>query len=257
MSKIKYAVGLYSVRDELAMDMWSTLRTVKSMGYEGVEFFGRFTRTAQEIKAALEDTGLVCCGWHIPWEYLDESSIMATITYNKVMGNNNIVVPGLPKEMTCSREAWLNTAKEFDRVAKRLKDYGMRFGYHNHDTEFIPMDGEIPLYILLDNTGPDVGIQLDTGNALAGKANLMEIVEKYKDRLFNSIHLKPYSAENGGFHTMIGEDDTPWSDLMTRLKETGRVEWYMTEYEVPKYTQLEGIRLCLENLKDMENKGLF
>lgn len=33
----KYAVELYSVKDELAKDLMHTLATVKDMGYEGVE----------------------------------------------------------------------------------------------------------------------------------------------------------------------------------------------------------------------------
>ncbi|WP_162160629.1 hypothetical protein [Paenibacillus gorillae] len=42
MGSISVALGLYSVYKELQRDLESTLRRVKVIGYEGVEFYGPF-----------------------------------------------------------------------------------------------------------------------------------------------------------------------------------------------------------------------
>jgi len=51
---------LYTVRDELERDRDGTLRTIASLGYEGVELFGPVD--AQAMRAALDDLGLAEIG---------------------------------------------------------------------------------------------------------------------------------------------------------------------------------------------------
>jgi sugar phosphate isomerase/epimerase len=246
----KFGVQLYSVRDELAKDLWGTLRKVKAMGYDGVEFFWEFNRTAQELKAALDDTGLVCCGWHTPWHYVQPSNLMATITYNKILGNDELTVPGLPGDMTNSKEAWLDTAKKFNEVAAKLAPYGMKLAYHNHSEEFKDMDGDLPIRYFMDNTVCGVGLQLDNGNAFSAGADtdVYDPITRYPGRV-RTIHHKPYSIKNG-FATMIGEDDIDWPRFFALCDKHQHVTWHIVEYECEeKYPQLEGIRLCLEALR--------
>ena len=54
MSNIKIGLQLYSVRDKMQESVEDTLRAVKEMGYDYVEFAGYFDHTAEEL-AALPD----------------------------------------------------------------------------------------------------------------------------------------------------------------------------------------------------------
>ena len=248
----KYAAGLYSVRDELAKDLWGTLRKVRAMGYHGAEFFGEFCHTAQEIKAVLDDTGLECAGWHTPWHYLAPGNIMATISYNKMIGNKEIVIPGLPAEMTNSKAAWLTTAKEFNEAAEKLADYGMGISYHNHAGEFKNLEGGLPFHYLFDNTSCRVGMQLDNGNAYhAGPdTDIYDPLTRYPNRA-RTLHHKPYSTKTG-FATMIGEDDIDWAQFFKLCEEHQKcLEWHIIEYEDEKYEQLEGIEECIKAIRNL------
>lgn len=251
----KYAVELYSVRDELRKDLWGTLRKVKKMGYDGVEFFWEFSHTAQELKAALDDTGLICCGWHTPWHYVSPSNLMGVITYNKVLGNTEIVIPALSREMTDSKDAWLKTAEAFNGVADKLADYGMHIGYHNHDAEFKDLEGDLPFHYLFDNT-ERVAMQLDNGNAWAAgpDTDVYDPITRYPGRA-RTLHLKPFSLTTG-HATMIGEDDIDWPKFFNLCYQHQQVDWYIVEYECEKiYTQLEGVERCIKALKQMEKEG--
>ena len=46
---------LYSIRDNMEADFAGTLKKVKAMGYEGVEFAGLFDHSVEEVVAALKD----------------------------------------------------------------------------------------------------------------------------------------------------------------------------------------------------------
>ena len=49
------ALQLYSVRDAMGEDFAGTIKKVKEMGYDYVEFAGYFGKTAEEVKAMIVD----------------------------------------------------------------------------------------------------------------------------------------------------------------------------------------------------------
>ena len=257
----RYAVELYSVKDELEKDLMYTLTRVKNMGYEAVEFFGEFKHTAKEIKMSLEKSGLKCCGWHTPWSYVQDDKFYETVSYFKEIGNKYVIIPGLPKDLTKSKEAWLKIASEFNHLAKKLEEHGMMIGYHNHTSEFRDLEGEQPFYILFSNTDASVVVQVDNGHVLCGGGDVMEAISKYPNRA-KTVHLKPYKLGHKepklGYMTMIGEDDVPWSEFMKWCADKGSTEWYIVEYESEElYAPFDGVERCIQELKKMESEGKF
>ncbi|MEO2004259.1 MAG: TIM barrel protein, partial [Candidatus Poribacteria bacterium] len=136
MARVPLALQLYSVRNELAADTRGTLKAVADMGYEGVEFAGGPQNTAEELKGYLDEFGLLCCGWHTPWGLVQPDKLDETIEFNKTLGNRFVIVPGLPGDLTGSREAWTKLAAQFNGIADTLGGHDMVTGYHNHHTEF-------------------------------------------------------------------------------------------------------------------------
>ena len=56
MKKINIGIQMYSVRDALSKDFIGTLRKVKEIGYDYVEFAGYYGGyTGEELKALLDD----------------------------------------------------------------------------------------------------------------------------------------------------------------------------------------------------------
>ncbi len=248
MARIPIALQLYSVREDCAKDLPGTLKAVAEMGYEGVEFAGFYDRTAEELKAMLDDLGLKVAGAHIGIDTLLPEQFEQTVEFHQALGNKFLIVPGLPEQYRDSADAWRRTADLFNEIAEKLKPYGMRTGYHNHTIEFQPIDGEIPWDIFFSNTVPEVVMQVDTGNALHGGADPVPYLEKYPGRAA-TVHLKEYSATND--KAIIGEGDVRWDDVFRICETTGGTEWYIVEQETYAYPPLECVRRCLENLKKM------
>lgn len=242
---------LYSVKEDYAKDLLKTLEKVKNIGYKGVEFFGEFIYSAEEVSDALNKTGLVCCGWHTPWSYIQDDKLEQTIVYNKKIKNPYIIIPGIPKSLTKTKDDWINIAKKFNQLSDILEKHGMQTGYHNHFQEFIPYeDGTIPYYNFFDNTNQKVIVQLDNGNALKGNGKIYEIPERYSNRM-ETVHLKPYSFKDG-FDTMIGNDDIDLVKFVSLCKEKGNAKWFIVEYESMKlYEPMEGISLCYDKLMEL------
>ena len=66
MINFPIALQLYSVRDDMAADFEGTLKKVKELGYDGVEFAGLYGKTAAEVKALCEEIGLTPISAHVP-----------------------------------------------------------------------------------------------------------------------------------------------------------------------------------------------
>lgn len=66
MKKTPIAYQLYCVRNQMEQDLEGTLRRVKELGFDGVEFAGFFGRSAAQMKALLAQNGLTALSSHVP-----------------------------------------------------------------------------------------------------------------------------------------------------------------------------------------------
>ena len=250
----KIGLQLYSIKHMLFADLEGTLKKVREMGYDAVEFFGGFSFPAERIVKALKEADLEICGWHTGWDALSDGSLYATIAYFQAVGNKSVVVPGLPPECTASIEAWKNTAKEFSRIANILKEYGMTLGYHNHFAEFIDMDGVKPVDAFLAEACPSVNWQFDLGNAMHSKqADPVAFLETYPERE-KTVHCKPYSKTKE-FDCVIGQDDIDWNKVVELVEKNPVTEYYIVEYEIES-NEYQGCKDCYDGLaKVVKAKG--
>lgn len=257
MARIPIGLELYSVRNDFARDPLGTLKAVAAMGYEGVEFAGPPRHGGAELAAMLRDTGLVCCGWHTPFNLVQDDTLAATIELNQAIGNRYVIIPSLPADRVRTIADWKAMAGFFDRLADRLAPHGLMLGYHNHHTEFTPAEGTTPWEAFFGNLAAGkVIMQLDVGNASRGGADVMGILRRFPGRC-QTIHLKPYSPSAGrekpeaGFRPLIGEDEIPWKDLFAFCDTAGDTAWTIVEYESDAYAPLEAVERCLKALKAM------
>jgi sugar phosphate isomerase/epimerase len=249
MSRIPIALQLYSVRKDCEQDLPGTLKAVAAMGYEGVEFAGYYGRTAPELRAMLDDLGLKCAGTHTGLATILGDELEKTAELARTLGHDYLIVPGLPRERTQSREAWLETARLFTEAAERAKPLGMRVGYHNHWVEFQPLDGELPWDTFFSNTPQEVIMQVDIGNALHGGGEPIPYIERYPGRAV-TVHVKEHDSKDE--FALIGEGEVDWQRVFQLCESVGNTEWYIVEYEKDSNrSALESVDLCLRNLKKM------
>ncbi|MBQ9761386.1 MAG: hypothetical protein IJW16_08585 [Clostridia bacterium] len=89
-------VQLFSVRNEMQANLYDTLKKVKAIGYDGVEFAGLFGHTGAELRDMCKDIGLNPISAHVPYADMlkDPEGVIGEY---KTIGCKFIVVPYLPK----------------------------------------------------------------------------------------------------------------------------------------------------------------
>lgn len=248
--KRHYLIGLqlYTVRDDCAKDFPGTLKAVAQMGYSGVEFAGYYGRSARELRSMLAEDHLNCYGTHITLDALLGDEFDKTVAFNQELGNRMLVIPWLPPERMNSRAAILATAELFNRLARKLAPYNIVLAYHNHMTEFKPVEGELPWDTFFSHTDPRVAIEFDTGNALEAGAQAAPFLAKYPGRVL-SVHVKDYSASKP--QALLGEGDENWSEVLPLIKGRAGTRWFIIEQETYPFPPLACAEKCLHTFEKM------
>mgnify|MGYP003308862240 CR=1 FL=1 len=223
--KIPVALQMYSLRDIWSENPLKAMRIAENCGYTGIELYGDIY-SPEFCRALLNETNLVCAGWHTPIESLENENFEKTVKANMVVGNKFLCVPWFNAD---SVDGWKKFCDRLNTVAEKLAPYGMFTGFHNHAHEFQPIEGTLPWQIIIDNTDPRVIIQLDTGNCMSGNGCPVEWIAKSAGRN-RTVHCKPFTKQDG-FHCAVGNDDTNWQKIMDSCTQTGDTEWYIVEYE--------------------------
>ncbi len=246
MKTLPIGLQLFSLCEDCARDFPGVLKKVAAMGYDGVEFAGYHNMGAREIRAILDGEGLRAAGSHIGLPTLLGDELVATLDFNRELGNRFLIVPGLPEERRNSIDAWKKTAALFNELAERVRPHGMHVGYHNHTHEFQAMDGEIPWDVFFSATEPGVVMQLDTGNASHEGADPVAVLKRYPGRAL-SVHLKEFAAGND--KALVGEGDVAWSEVFEICDRQGGTEWYIIEQESYPVSPLESVEKSLANVR--------
>ena len=203
--KFPIAIQLYSVRDDMAADFEGTLKKVKALGYDGVEFAGLHGKTAAEVKKICAEVGLVPISAHVPYSELVKGE--ETFKAYAEIGCKYIVIPWIGGEYLAGGEKnaeFIENVKKFGELANAN---GMKLGYHNHDFEFQKVDGEYKIDRLYSDVSADLlSTQLDTCWVNVGGENPANYIRKYNGRI-EIIHLKDFvGSKSENMYGLIGTD---------------------------------------------------
>jgi sugar phosphate isomerase/epimerase len=251
--KIPIGLQLYSVRAECEKDLAATVAEVARAGYRGVEPWGYDGTTltwmghgAREIRAMLDDSGLVCCGIHLRTEALVGVNLGRTIELNRALGNRFLIVAS-DKERMASTQGITNLAHILDAAADFVRGAGMFVGYHSHGFDFALVDGKIAWDTLFSSTRPEVIMQLDNGNCASGGGDPIATLRKFPGRA-RTVHLKEHGGAPG---SVIGEGKMDWKETFRLCETEQNTEWYVVEEGSADGTGFDIPRRSLEALKRM------
>lgn len=245
------ALQLFSVRQQCERDLRATLARVKQIGFDAVEFAGYYNHGAPELKTMLQENGLKVCGAHVPLplllEHFDE-----TVTFHRTLGNDTLVVPGLPERFTHSLDGWREAGRVFDTLATKLASAGMKLGYHNHAIEFHAVAGVMPYDAFFQSTSQAVFSELDLGGAGYGGANPIALLRSHPGRV-RMIHAKDYTATKPD--VMIGDGEMDWSRLFQLAGPGSRVRWFVIEHDSNGSPDLADIEESLRRFQRLRRKS--
>lgn len=208
---------LYTVRTEMAKDVDSTLATVARIGYKEVEFAGLFGHSAKDVRAMLDRHGLVAPSSHVAFPS-DQTKWPGIIDDAHTLGQSYVISPSLPSN-DLSSDGVKHIADQFNAAGAVLKKAGLRFGFHNHDEVFHPVNGRVPYDELLAACDPAlVAFEVDIYWMVNGGGDPLKYVAKYPGR-FPMVHAKDRTAD--GKMADVGKGVLDFPKILSAFKRAG------------------------------------
>jgi len=249
----KIYLQLYSVRDDINSDFKGTIAKVAEIGYTGIEAAGYadgkfYGLEPKEFKAEIENVGMEVLSshagrplaenvaqtnWEEVWKWWDEA-----IAAHKAAGMKYLVVPWIPTPKTLADLK--SYCDYFNQIGEKCNAAGLRFGYHNHNFEFIEIEGQTMYDYMLNNTDPSkVFFQMDVYWTVRGGKSPVEYFKKYPGR-FELLHIK--DEKELGQSGMVGFDA-----IFNNIDKAG-AKYIIVEVERYDYAPLESIKMSYDYL---------
>ena len=240
------------------------LTEARAAGFTGVETGGKFPKTAAELRPILDAHGLnLTSGWY-SGTVLDATDDLTAekeqaagqlalfralgapcIVYGETAGTlqNRRNAP-----LALRRRLWEDEIKSYGRRLTRFAEYcaerGVPLAFHHHMATAIESERDIDL--LMQHTGPAVGLLYDTGHLRFANGDLFRVLEKHGKRI-NHVHTKDIRANVvdgldrerqsfldavlAGAFTVPGDGSIDFHIVINRLAEIGYEGWFVVEAE--------------------------
>jgi sugar phosphate isomerase/epimerase len=216
---MKIGLQLYTVRDELERNLEETLRTVASIGYDGVELYGELGDVAS-LRRLLDELGLAVAGRHIP---LDADAELLAAEMEE-LGCDRVALAWIdPLESTADRDA---TLAQIVELGERVRATGLAFGFHNHWTEAPPFEDGVSL---LQRLPEWIWLELDLGWLWWSGVSPMETLAWARGRT-PLVHCKDLRSRDSHEFVPVGDGGVGYESIVPSAQALG-VEWLIAEQD--------------------------
>ena len=185
------------------------LAQARQIGFEGMELGHKFPREARELAPILGRFGLACVsGWYSAQLLARDARAEITclrphLDLLKALGSSVLVfadVSGaihgnlqrpLSQRPGLNANEWREFARRITELAAMTAAEGVRLAYHHHMGTVVQSEEDIDT--LMDATGAEVGLLLDTGHAAFAGADPAALARRYASRIAH-LHAKDVRA---------------------------------------------------------------
>ena len=245
----------YTVRAfmQTERDIRRSLQMIARVGYSTVQISGVGPIAPERLRALCDEAGLRVVLTHISEQRILEDTD-AVIREHSVLGCRYIGLGSMPERYRTNAVEWLGYfAEDFLPAARKIRDAGMRFMYHNHSFEFTRLpDGRTLLDMLLDAFAPDLmGITLDTYWVHAAGYDVCQTIERLSGRL-PCVHLKDMVMEGTSCRMApVGEGNLDFEGILRTLARLGDTQYLLVEQDTCDESPFVCLRKSYDNLARM------
>lgn len=242
----KFAAQLYTLREELKEGIRPLFKTLKDMGWAGVQISAMPQGyDPEEVSTALKENDLAAVGMHVALDRLT-ADLPGVLEEADLYGTKDIICPSVPAEMI-NEAGFRDLKKTLNQLAKDAPGY--RISYHNHAFEFdLEIDGKDGLSFLLDPAeGNQILAEIDVYWLKKAGLDPVEFLRPYANRM-PILHLKDMTADERETFAEVGEGVIDFIPIL-EWGEANDVEWYAVEQDQCDRAPLECLQTSLTNLK--------
>lgn len=228
-----YSFQLYGARN--FPPVVAILPRLRALGYTQVEGFGGLYTDVDGLAAAMKANNLTMPTGHFGLDDLKDTGKAMKIADK--LGMKTLFCPAVPAQDRAQPESgWKALAATLGELGEIYTKAGYRFGWHNHNFEFVPTkSGRLPMEIILDEA-PNISWQCDVAWVVKGKHDPIDWMKRYANRLV-SIHVKDIApagecADEDGWAD-VGHGTMDWKAIINFVRKNTKCKSFVMEHDNP------------------------
>ncbi|NTV83114.1 MAG: TIM barrel protein [Bacteroidales bacterium] len=241
---------LYTVRDHISKDLPGTLEKLSRMGYNWLEAAGYndgkfYNLPPADFKSMVENLGMKLISSHVA---INPEQSQQAIDAHLELGVHYAVYPWMSMPEKPSRDDYMRKAELFNTLGQACNRAGLKFGYHNHDFEFVKIEDTTGYDILLEMTDPEsVCFEADIYWMTYAKVDPMHYFKKHRGR-FDLWHVKDMEDSPERAFTEVGEGTIPYKKYFDEVDRISGMNYFFIEQDTCKIDSLESAAISYSNL---------
>jgi sugar phosphate isomerase/epimerase len=220
------SIQLYTLRDQCEKDFRAVIERVADIGYAGVEPAGLYGLRPEELRKLVEDNGMRVSSTHVQGR-VDGDDIDRLADEAAATGAPYLVVPFLPPDRFTETDSVLRLAERIGRAVEPVTSRGMKLAYHNHNFEFVQIDGRTAYDVFVEALDPRIVLEVDIYWAQTGGRDPASLVAQLGPRV-PLLHVKDGPCTPNDAMLAVGDGKV---DVPAVLAANESVEWHIVELD--------------------------
>ena len=240
-SQTKIGIQLYTLRDDISKDVKGVIGKVAAAGYKEVETFGLskeekfFGLSVREFGQLLKTHNLTSpSGHYLPAKMLyengDGDDVKKLCEVGHILGHQYIVIPHLAEERRKTIDQYKALAERMNKAGEICKKANLQLAYHNHDFEFLQIDGQKGYDIFMNETDKNLlKLELDLYWVVRAGLDPVDLFKKQPGR-FPMVHVKDMDKMDRTKNTEVGNGSIDFKKILASSAVAG-IKHYYVEHE--------------------------
>jgi sugar phosphate isomerase/epimerase len=246
----RIGLAVLTVNTLSSRDYEGTMRKVAEIGYRDVDMYIYESRREPiETRRLLDRVGLACTSARIAspalyrgWDrFLDAAN---------TLGARWITLANVTYEERLHLRDWQELADVLNKAGEAARSRGLTLCYHSHSFELEPLEGKVPLDLLLASTDPTlVKLQMDVYWMTHGGRDPAAEIRRLGSRVA-TLHLKDMDRTPARGITSVGSGKIDFARILAAAADA-KVANYYVEEDAPR-EPLAAIRASYANLARLD-----
>jgi len=233
-------IQLYTLKDDIVKDVKGLVGKVAAAGYKEVETYGLtdqqqfFGLSLKEFADLLKANGLTSpSGHYMPATMLFDDGngddVKKMCEAGNALGQQYIVIPHLEEEKRKTIDQYKVLAERMNKAGEICKDANLQLAYHNHDFEFMEIDGQRGYDILMNSTDKNlVQFELDLYWVVRAGLDPVALFNQQPGR-FPMVHVKDMDKADNTLNTEIGNGSIDFKKILASAGTAGIKHYYLEQ----------------------------
>lgn len=242
-------------------EIQGTLKSIAQVGFDHLECFdyknGFFYGIPyKEFNSMVQDLGMRITSGHYKtgqvnpeWNGTMVNDWEKAVQDAKDIGQEYINIAWLAPEERDTIDGYKRVCELMNKANEVCLQAGVKLGYHNHEFEFIELEGQIPYDVMLQELDPSIIMEMDLFWITNAGKDPFYYFNNYPGR-FHQCHAKDMNKLDKARQVDIGTGAVDFKAIFEKKEQAGLKYIYLEQEEYP-VSELESVKSGYKYLQEI------